>query len=85
MAFPQAESRVPTTVGQMYYELVDEDGTIQLRQIRAMAEVKDQDGEQMPRASWAGDLIPILTVDEKSWLSAFLDKYRALAVAELIP
>jgi hypothetical protein len=53
--------------------------------MRARAEVKDQDGEEMPQGGWAGDLVPILTTAEKTWLNAFLDKYRALADTELIP
>ena len=85
MPLPQSSPRIPTAIGQTYFELVDDDGTVPSRQIRARATVLDQDEKTMPRESWSGDLVPHMTQAEITWLNAFLDKYRAMAIADILP
>jgi hypothetical protein len=79
MALPAITTRIPTSVGQLYIELVDDDGIVQNRQVRASAITLDQDDNVMRKASWNGDLLPHMTQAEKDWLNAFVDKYRGLA------
>ena len=79
MTLSLAKIRVPTTTGRTVFRLVDEDGTVELREIRARAAMLDQEGIEILEESWSGDLMPHMTQAEKTWLNDFLDKYRTLA------
>ena len=85
MPLPQAKTRIPTSIGRTRFEIIDFDGTNVLREIVAYAQVLDQNENEMARESWEGSLIPYMTSEELLWLGEFLDKYRAMAVSDILP
>jgi hypothetical protein len=78
MALPSIVNRVPTSTGQICIELVCEDGTMPLRQVRGSAETLDQNGEAIRHEGWHGDLAPHLTAQHKQWLNEIMDYVRTL-------
>ena len=83
MPLPVAVTRIPTTIGQIYLEFVDEDGSQNTRQARFMVEVFDQLGEGMNGAR--GNLVQHLEPADITYLLDLQDRMRAKAVAEIIP
>lgn len=91
MTFPALTARMPEDVGDLEVRLarlVDGEGV--QRQAQYTLQIVDAEGRVIPRLSnnpqvhTAGDLIPHLTTDERTWLIAFVDRLYALARLQLL-
>lgn len=91
MAFPALTARMPEDVGDLevrLVRLVNGEGVV--RQARYTLQIVDAAGDVIPRLSnnpqvgTAGDLIPHLTVDERTWLVTFVDRLYGLARQQLL-
>lgn len=80
MAFPQEQTRTPTSVGTIFIVLKDISGH---KSARFVIEVEDQNGLTMRTLS--GDLVPHLTQAQINGLLGLIADVRTQAEAEILP
>ncbi len=90
MLLPQAESRIPTAIGDLSVVLTDyilnqaEEGeSLVFQTARFEVQVLNGNGEVMSLKQ--GDLVPHLTGPQKTALLGFLDTLRTKAENEILP
>lgn len=90
MTLPQAESKIPSAIGDLSIVLTDyienqaeEDETPVYKTARFEVQVLDADGAVMRLIN--GDLVPHLTQGQIDGLLGFVDTLRAKAESEILP
>jgi hypothetical protein len=84
MTFEPESTRIPTSLGDMSYQLYDpRPGSEEVKAAQFSAQILDQ-GDKVMRVS-TGEMIQHMLPEEISIMQALLDAWRTRAAAGLIP